>query len=209
MADLVLPDGINDGRGRAIAALLDRFAGIDLTKLLIYRIDEVDASALPHLVDQFDLHDVVDAGTPEAATRRLIKQAIELRRYMGTPWAVRKTLEAFGAEVDLVEWWQEVPRGTPHTFRVTAWFDRGLLEEDFETVDRLVRWSKRTSQHQVISVGFRTRGVLRVGMAGQSGETCTILPWRPPDPAPVHGAVPRVGIGLTAWEITTILPLQS
>lgn len=202
----VLPAGIGDERGKALAALVERFAAIDLTKLLIYRVDTVEASALPHLVDQFDLEDFVDATTPETTVRRLIKQAIELRRYMGTPWAVRRTLEAFGADVDLVEWWQEAPRGTPHTFAVTAWFERGLDEDDFDKVGKLVRWTKRTSQHEDVRVGYRTRGGEYIAAFAQSGETVTIYPFQP-SALEARGLVPLIGGGVTSWDITTIRPL--
>ena len=42
-----------DNNYRALNNLLDRCGGLDLTKLLVYWFDIVDASALPYLAKQF------------------------------------------------------------------------------------------------------------------------------------------------------------
>src|ERR1700686_3604361 len=55
MAELQLPPSINDSRSSALMDLVARLAAIDLTPLLVYRIDSVPASALPFLAWQFDI----------------------------------------------------------------------------------------------------------------------------------------------------------
>ena len=52
----------------------------------------------------------------KAARRELIKSAIELHRYKGTPWAVRRALELLGLRVDVQEWFDI--GSAPYTFRV-------------------------------------------------------------------------------------------
>lgn len=127
----------------------ERLAEIDLTRLLIYMIDTVNADALPILAEQFDVlgykgwrfvtdNTVVvppetimfefrsrvaaDGGTSEATScllatitaleatdverpdpalleaqqRELIKSAIELHRYKGTPWSIKEALRRIG-----------------------------------------------------------------------------------------------------------------
>jgi len=111
--------------------LIERLDAIDLTPLLVYRIDSAPASALPFLAWQFDiisplwqtvapLITSVDAITdvdalididtltegPNAATvtqdtviaaqRSLIKMAIQLHRYRGTPWSIKTALATLG-----------------------------------------------------------------------------------------------------------------
>ncbi len=71
---------------------------IDLDKLLMYVIDTVDAAALPYLAKQFDVlgYRGMRLATTEAQQREVIKNAIRLKRYSGTPWAVKNALKAIG-----------------------------------------------------------------------------------------------------------------
>lgn len=97
---------INDARTQAHLALGARLPQIDLTPLLVYRIDSVPASALPALAWQFDVlsplwqllapggGSVQQSGTQ--AARDLIKLAISLHRSRGTPYAIKTALAALG-----------------------------------------------------------------------------------------------------------------
>jgi P2-related tail formation protein len=131
MAELQIPSSIDDTRSQALMTLIERLRNIDLTPLLVYRIDSVPASALPFLAWQFDilsplwqtlapiitsvdaitdvdaLIDIdtleegstvttVSADTVIAAQRSLIKMAIQLHRYRGTPWSITTGLGMLG-----------------------------------------------------------------------------------------------------------------
>jgi P2-related tail formation protein len=76
----------------------DRYNGLDLTPILIYMIDTVPAAALPHLARQFDVLGVKGwkYATTETKQRELLKQAIELHRYKGTPWSIKEALGRIG-----------------------------------------------------------------------------------------------------------------
>jgi phage tail P2-like protein len=79
----------------AIKKYLD---GVKLETLLVYYIDQVDARALPILAKQFDVlgwkgWNLADT---EQKRRDLLKHAIELHRYKGTPWAVKEALKSIG-----------------------------------------------------------------------------------------------------------------
>ena len=139
MAELQIPPSINDTRSQALMVLIERLNAIDLTPLLVYRIDSVPASALPFLAWQFDIISPlwqtvapviqsVDAITDVdalinidtltegpsvvtvqqsdviAAQRSLVKMAIQLHRYRGTPWAIRSALAILGwPEISILE----------------------------------------------------------------------------------------------------------
>ncbi|WP_342705028.1 phage tail protein I [Burkholderia arboris] len=107
MAELLLPPALaKDPRFKAFAQLTERLDNIDLSPLLVYLIDGVDASALPFLADQFSVmgEDGWSLAQSDEAKRALIKGAIELHRYKGTPWAVREVIRRLGfGEVELVE----------------------------------------------------------------------------------------------------------
>src|ERR1700692_4498179 len=55
MAQLTIQPSINDVRSRALLDLIERMDQIDLTSILVYRLDSVPDSALLFLAWQFDL----------------------------------------------------------------------------------------------------------------------------------------------------------
>lgn len=80
------------------AAFKQSLADIDLTKLLVYIIDDVDSSAIPALAEQFDVlgYKGMRMAQTESAQRTLIKNAIVLHKYKGTEWAIQQALESIG-----------------------------------------------------------------------------------------------------------------
>lgn len=75
-----------------------RFSILQIEKLLVYMVDTVDVDALPYLADQFNLLGLNgwNSTTTTEDRRALIKRAIELHRYAGTPFAIRRALESVG-----------------------------------------------------------------------------------------------------------------
>jgi P2-related tail formation protein len=71
---------------------------LPMQSLLVYLIDTVDAVALEDLAEQFDVMGVKGwyLCETEDQKRSLVKRAIELHRYAGTPWAVKEALRAVG-----------------------------------------------------------------------------------------------------------------
>lgn len=80
------------------AMVAARMNSIELEALLVYVIDSVSASALPILARQFDVEGFVGYGaaTNDAQRREIIKRAIELKRYMGTVYAIREAMRICG-----------------------------------------------------------------------------------------------------------------
>lgn len=75
-----------------------RLAAIDLTAMCMYLIDVCPIEALPILAKQFDMlgfNGWVLCDT-EDQRRTLIKRAIELKKYRGTPWSVIEALKSVG-----------------------------------------------------------------------------------------------------------------
>lgn len=53
---------------------------------------------------------------PEVVKRNRVRSAISIARRKGTAKAVRDVVESFGGHVEIREWWEQTPRGIPHTF---------------------------------------------------------------------------------------------
>lgn len=120
----ILPITLNNGDNRIVDSILasglqnaehikafdivarDRFEELDLTPLLIYMIDTVPAVALPHLAAQFDIlgYKGWRFAKTEAEQRSLLKQAIELHRFKGTPWSIKEAVKRAGyADATIIE----------------------------------------------------------------------------------------------------------
>lgn len=87
-------------------AIVDELNTVDTTKVLIYLFDSVDVDALPVLGEQLNVMGYkgwILADT-EKDKRELLKQAIELKRYAGTPYAIKKALTTLGfPDAEIVE----------------------------------------------------------------------------------------------------------
>lgn len=80
------------------AMVAARMNSVELEALLVYVIDSVSASALPTLARQFDVEGFIGYGiaTNDTQRREIIKRAIELKRYMGTVYAIREAMRICG-----------------------------------------------------------------------------------------------------------------
>jgi len=80
------------------AMVASRMNTIELEALLVYVIDTVSSSALPLLANQFDVEGFIGYGvaTTDEQRREIIKRAIELKRYMGTVFAIREAMRICG-----------------------------------------------------------------------------------------------------------------
>lgn len=78
----------------------------DLSPIMVYMPDVVNAGALPFLAQQFNVDG--DRGwnlaTTETAQRELIKNAIQIQRKVGTPSSIKNALNSLGySNVTIVE----------------------------------------------------------------------------------------------------------
>lgn len=107
MSDNILASGISQKEHLAvfdkIAAL--RFAALEVEKVLIYVIDTVDADALFYLAEQFDVlgYRGWKLAKTEADRRALVKRAVQLHRYKGTPFGIKEALRSVGFDNTVIQ----------------------------------------------------------------------------------------------------------
>lgn len=82
-----------------------RFDALEVDALLVYLIDTVSEDALYYLAEQFDVLGFKGwALTTTVAERRaLIKRAIELEKFKGTPYAVKEAMRTIGFDNVVIE----------------------------------------------------------------------------------------------------------
>ena len=97
-----------------------------IINVLIYpRIDEIeDEKLLDLLAWQFHIEGYDQAQTIQEK-RNLIKNAIELYRYKGTPYAIKKLFKALGLDASLQEWFDY--NGYPYKFKV---FVKNIIQDE-------------------------------------------------------------------------------
>ena len=97
----ILPPNLQGDKNiEALCEAIDKVFNVenDIKKLLIYIIDSVDSSALPHLAWQFHIEGW-DTAQTETDKRNLIKRAIEMHRYKGTLYGIKTACGLAGSKV--------------------------------------------------------------------------------------------------------------
>ncbi|VYU52380.1 phage tail protein I [Metakosakonia massiliensis] len=185
----------------------ERFAQMDLTALLIYLVDLVDASALPSLAEQFHVQGLEGwlFARNEKEKRELIKQAIELHKYKGTPWAVRRVLEILSLPGTIAEWFEY--GGKAYFFKIEIeLINNGIDEPLFNHLVELIHEYKNVrSKLEALIIWIINQSAIPVlGCAFFGGEITTVSPFQVLEvqqTKPVY-----FGTGQWSLEITSIYP---
>ncbi|EAB3339583.1 phage tail protein I [Salmonella enterica] len=209
MDKLLLPPPLaSDERFSVLANIAaERFAQIDLTALLVYLVDIVDASALPSLAGQLHVQGLEGwlFAANEQEKRELIKQAIELHKYKGTPWAVRRVLEILSLPGTISEWFEY--GGKAYFFKVEIkLINQGMDENLFNNlVDLIHEYKNVRSKLEALIVWIINQSAIPViGSALYGGEITTVLPFQILE---VQQTKPfYFGTGQWSLEITSIYP---
>lgn len=123
LADIIPGSIGNDTQVRHCISAIDPYLhavaeGKDLPAIY-KRLGELSSAQMDHMAAQMDV-DVWRTEWDVDRKRSMLIASYNIKRHAGTVQAVRDVLAAMGAALQLTEWWQLSPRGTPHTFTVTA-----------------------------------------------------------------------------------------
>ncbi len=214
---LLVPEMRRDASLRALETLHARLQGLDMSGALVYDFDQVHASALPHLAEQFGV--LGDAGwgfigsgpEAEAKQRALLKAAIALHRLKGTRYAVERALALLGVSARITEWWQQAPPGLPYTFGVDIFLREAVAGQPVLNAQRMA------SVLRVVNFWKNARSALRARVGvGLSSRTRTATVLRPAAllradmrPSTRHTATPamRVSRALRCAQRVSVLML--
>ena len=83
---------------------------------------------------------------PIETKRRVIKTAMEVRRYCGTEWAVKQAISAIYPNSEIVEWYDY--DGTPGHWRLRANItDAEVQHRTVDEIENLLGYTKRLTAH--------------------------------------------------------------
>lgn len=159
----------------------ERFKDLDLECILISIIDNLPSDALPHLAEQY--HVTGNEGWLQCRNddekRDLIKRSIEVHRYKGTKYALKKIFDMFGLEGEINEWFKT--GDPPFTFSVNINFvSKGLDFDLIQKLEDLINEYKNVRSHlSKLNIGLNTNieGYNYSSMC-ITGECTTIYPFQ-------------------------------
>ena len=204
MADALLlpPPLAGDERFQALGQLAARISDMDLSPLLVYLVDTVNASALPNLAEQLHiLGEGWQFARDDDERRRLLKRAIELHRYKGTRWAIQQVLETLALSGQISEWFQY--GGQPYYFKINVDLStRGIDEATFDALVALITEYKNVRSHlELLTLSLTNVSQMpAIAAATLCGELATVYPYELTEINQVS-QVPSFGIG--HWSVET------
>ena len=178
MADQPLAPALAvDERFTLLCELLDQsLADLDRNVMLVYLIDLVKPHVLPHLADQFSLLDEAawQLAESEQAKRNLIKNAIELHRFKGTPWAIREVFRLLGfGEITLQEGLQtqrNIDPGTKPIWPLYRVILKRLITNDQAVLLRRVLLSVAPARCRLVSLDYQSVAIRYNAVARYDGQ---------------------------------------
>ena len=158
LTDLLPPNLAADEDILAMATAFDaqfsQLVGSIEQPAIYMRIDQLTSLQLDHLAVQYDVSPWRESW-PEAMKRSVIRATYMTLCKRGTVEAVKTAVEALGSAVQIVEWWQEQPKGRPHTFKVVANLGafEGVLSSDLQNdVMALIDNAKPVRAHYTLEL---------------------------------------------------------
>lgn len=203
MDDVLLPPPLGgDERFQALGKIASRLSDIDLTPLLVYLVDTVDASALPHLAGQFHiLGEGWQFARNEAEQRNLLKRAIELHRYKGTRWAIQQVLESLMLSGQITEWFEY--GGRPYHFKINVDIsEHGIDLGTFDSLVTLVNEYKNVRSHlELLRLSLSVKSPIpAIAIATLGGEIGTVYPYALTEVSQTN----RIYLCVAHWSVETV-----
>lgn len=123
-----------------------------------------DVGMLDHLAWEHSV-DVWDLDWPGDVKRDVIAIAAEVHRHKGTPFAIKRALEAFDVRTELLEWFDDPDGEGPGTFKVTAYAGRALYSDEevfinakmVHAIRSVVQRAAPVSRGFIMAVGAKLR----------------------------------------------------
>lgn len=134
-------------------------------------------SVLPYLAWAFSV-DRWDSNWSEATKRAAIRSSRYIHAHKGTIGALRRVVEPLGYLIEVLEWWQTVPEGSPGTFALKVGvLDTGITEEMYVELTWLIEDAKPLTRHLTgLAISLETQGAINIGVAVYEGDVIDVYP---------------------------------
>lgn len=154
MNDLLPPSATSQERSLALSA--GRVSDVASPLRQLWNPDTCPVEILPWLAWALSV-DTWNPNWSETTKRAVVRSAIATAKYKGTKKAVKDALQALGAGVVMVEWFEKSPVGDPHTFTINIVAQDTSIEAQAAMVSEIDR-TKPLRSHYDIVFGVATEG---------------------------------------------------
>lgn len=163
---------------RAQAEAIARISAVQMLIRESWNPQLCPASLLPWLAWALSV-DEWDTTWTEQEKRDVIEASLMIHRHKGTIGAVRRALTPLGYLVEVVEWWEESPKGDPYTFSVVMGTGSKPVTADlYDKAERIVLTYKNLRSHLLkLTVKADVRGQVFAGAALVDGCDTTVYPY--------------------------------
>jgi phage tail P2-like protein len=143
----------------------------------LYNPDTCPVHLLPHLAWAWSV-DRWDYRWSEATKRAAIKASYYIHAHKGTIGALRRVVEPLGYLIEITEWFNTVPEGTPGTFALKVGvLDTGITEEMYQELERLIDDAKPVTRHLTgLAISLETKGNLNIAVSLYEGDEIDVYP---------------------------------
>jgi phage tail P2-like protein len=176
MSKSLLPTGSTPLERAATEAMAEAMA-LRVPLRDLWSPDRCPLPLLPYLAWALSV-DRWDQGWTEKTKRSVIKASFFVHKRKGTINAVRRVVEPLGYLIEVLEWWQTVPMGTPGTFALKVGvLETGITEEMYQELERLIDDAKPVSRHLTgLAISLESKGDLNIGVALYEGDEIDVYP---------------------------------
>lgn len=143
--------------------LLDMTSAVDLPSIYV-SIDRLTSTQLDHVAYGWDASVWRDSW-PVSMKRSVLKNVVREKRKKGTLRAVKDAVASIGSAATIKEWWQQEPKGTPHTFEIQATLGNieGTLDSEMqEDLFALIDGAKPVRSHYTFVLVRQLQGGMGV-----------------------------------------------
>lgn len=177
-ADLLPPNA--SATERNLSKTIARLSDIPMMVRKSWSPVDCPVELLPWLAWAFSV-DEWDENWNEEAKRQIVANSAYLHKKKGTLAAIKRAVAPLGYIIETIEWFQDIPRGVPYTFRVVVGvIDTPLTESVHTEIIRLIETYKNERSHMSsLTVKAEVSGSLHFGTVVLSGVDTTVYPWVP------------------------------
>lgn len=139
--------------------------------------DNCPVDLLPYLAWAFSV-DRWDSSWLESTKRAAIRASFVIHSRKGTIGALRRVVEPLGYLIEVIEWWETLPEGTPGTFALEVGvLDTGITEAMYQELTFLIDDAKPVSRHLTgLAISLESTGSLNVFSCLYEGEVIDVYP---------------------------------
>jgi phage tail P2-like protein len=143
----------------------------------VWNADTCPVGLLPWLAHALSVEGWSDS-LSETVKRAVIRASIDVQRRKGTVYSVKTGLDALGFSINVVEWFGQVPRGDPYTYKAIIeveeiGFNRRELFLALDTIDANKSLRSHLSEVEFIATSVTS---IPVAFFCSTASTVTVVP---------------------------------